>query len=68
MKYESWRDPDHYGLTFAPAFNIIKMKRQGLLDPQATLVYSCEADSWIEAMTKYHEAMGWEPYKPMEDP
>ena len=36
------------------------------LTANAALQWSCEADSWEEAMNKYHEHMGWEPYKPTE--
>lgn len=29
--------------------------------------WEVKAASWEDAMTKYHEYMGWEPYVPMED-
>lgn len=36
-------------------------------DPAAKCQWSCEADSFEEALVKYHEWQGWEPYKPMEE-
>lgn len=41
-----------------------------LLEPNANLVWSCEADSYFEAMTKYYEHMNWGKYQssfPEED-
>jgi hypothetical protein len=34
-------------------------------DP-AELVWTVDADSYVEAMTLYHEHMGWGPYRPMD--
>lgn len=31
------------------------------------LIHRIEADTWAQAMTKYHELMGWAPYIPEED-
>ena len=29
------------------------------------LLWTIEADTWEEAMQKYHTFQGWEPYKPI---
>lgn len=34
---------------------------------EPVLIGEIEAYDWNEAMTKYHEFMGWEPYQPMDD-
>jgi len=41
-----------------------------MLEPGASLVWTCEAVSYFEAMSKYYEYMGWGEYKsdyPEED-
>ena len=43
---------------------------RSLLDPSAKLVWTCEASSYFEAMTKYYQFMQWGEYKsdfPNED-
>ena len=37
---------------------------QDKLEPDAKVIHAFEASSWDEAMTLYHEYMGFEPYKP----
>ena len=32
-----------------------------------TPLFSIKGTSWDEVMTVYHEANGWEPYRPMEE-
>ena len=65
MKYEVWR---HEGraicLSFFPVDENYDAHRQSLA-PNAELLWAVEADTWDEAMSRYHEFMGWEPYKPM---
>jgi hypothetical protein len=31
------------------------------------LIWKIEAESWEEAMQKYHTLQGWEPYKPISN-
>jgi hypothetical protein len=31
------------------------------------LIWTIEATSWEDAMRRYHELQGWEPYKPLDD-
>lgn len=33
--------------------------------PGHVLLHTIEAPDWVAVMTRYHELMGWEPYKPM---
>ena len=35
-----------------------------ILEQDSKLIATFEGESWNECMTKYHEYMGWEPYKP----
>ena len=64
--YELWEDDDGEGYTFAPSERITDMINSGLLDPtKAKMEWTVIAESWVEANIKYHEHMGWEPYKPM---
>ena len=37
-------------------------------EDNSELIWRIEANSWEEAMQKYHTLQGWEPYKPMEPP
>jgi hypothetical protein len=66
MSYELWGTPDRTSLTFSGADAISEYKRQGAIEPEAEFIWAVEADSDNEAMTLYHEHMGWEPYKLME--
>ena len=31
------------------------------------LIWRIDAADWNEAMTRYHELQGWEPYQPLSD-
>ena len=67
MKYELWKihneEIDSYAF-FAVDENY---KNQiELLEPNAKLTWCIEAGSYNEAMTLYHEKMGWEKYKPLD--
>lgn len=64
--WELWKTEDD-GLTFAPAYKIGELMNLGVLDHTSKCIWSIMADSYIDAMTKYHEYMEWEPYKPMLD-
>lgn len=35
-------------------------------DPPPVLIWTFEANTFLEAMVLYHEHMGWEPYRPMD--
>ena len=59
-KYELWKHGDGY--SFFPSDN---MSARGLLEPDATLVWTVEAHSWDEAQRLKHEFLGLEPYKPV---
>lgn len=68
MKHELWIE-DEDGQTFCLAGPHGYSARR-LLEPGAKLVWTCEASSYFEAMTKYYEYMGWGEYKsdyPEED-
>lgn len=58
--YEIWESES--STTFIPAESINK---NILLEDDSRLIGTIIADTWDEAMTKYHEFMGWSPYKPM---
>ena len=60
MKHELWMDEEELG-TFCLAGKHGNGARK-LLEPTAKLVWSCEAESHFEAMTKYYEYMGWGQY------
>jgi len=66
MKYELWRyEGNAIALSFFPVDENYNRQRQ-LLEPGAEMIWAVEADTYNEAMARYHEFMGWEPYKPME--
>lgn len=67
MRYELWGTPDRTSLTFTGAEAISNYKRQGAVEPDAKLIWTVDADSYNEASTLYHEYMGWEPYRPMDE-
>ena len=35
-----------------------------MLEDDAALIKKIKGADWNDCMTKYHELMGWEPYKP----
>ena len=61
MKHELWIE-DESCQTFCLAGPHGDSARS-LLEPDAKLVWSCEASSHFEAVTKYYEYMEWGPYK-----
>lgn len=60
MKHELWMDEEGLG-TFCLAGQQGSDAR-ALLEPSSKLVWTCEADSHFDAMTKYYEYMGWGEY------
>lgn len=67
MRYELWGTPDRTSLSFTEANAVEVHKQQGAIEPEAEFIWSVDAESDNEAMTLYHEYMGWEPYKPMDE-
>lgn len=67
MRYELWGAPDRTSLLFTGADEIEDCKRQNMIEPESEFIRAIEADSDNEAMTSYHEHMGWEPYRPMDE-
>jgi len=61
MKYELWEE-DEGEQTFCIEGSGGDSARR-LLGASAKLVWSCEAESHSEAMTKYYIYMGWGKYK-----
>lgn len=60
VPYTVWANADRTSLTLCEGVKL----RADLFEPGLRPVKRFEADSWDEAMTLYHEWMGWEPYKP----
>ena len=68
--FEFWQ---HFGsgvgdVTGSTADRIKEMRAQGLIPPDAKLLYQIEADTLEEAMSIHNLRMGWGPYKPEGDP
>ncbi|HND55430.1 MAG TPA: hypothetical protein PLV92_23610 [Pirellulaceae bacterium] len=59
MRHEAWSDGSF--------FPIINRDAAGRVEADARLVWTTEASSWTEAMTRYHEWRGWSPYRPIDD-
>lgn len=67
MKYELWEN--HGDEIDAYSFFAVDENYESqikLLEPNAKLTWSVEADSYNEAMNLYHNKMNWEDYKPIE--
>ncbi len=60
MKHELWKEENGY--TFCLAGSMGDGAR-ALMDSNAKLIWTVEADSHFEAMTKYYEFMDWGNYK-----
>ena len=66
--YELWRQEGH-GVTFSFQLRDLCADALAMAVPDEeppVLVWTVDADTYDEAMTKYHRHMGWEPYVPME--
>ena len=63
--YEAWQDPDGLATTFTPRENIQELRDKNLLAPNATLLFSVDADTFEEAMAIFHLRMGYEPFSPI---
>ena len=66
-KYELWRTTEK-GLadSFFEA-GTSDEKRHQLLEPDARLIWTCEASSWDEAQQKRYDFMAWGTYRPLGD-
>ncbi len=61
MKHELWMNKDGLG-TFCLAGVHGDGARKNLVEPGSELVWTCEASSHFEAMTKYYKYMNWGEY------
>jgi len=61
MKHELWIEEDE-SQTFCLAGPHGESAR-GLLGRSAKLIWTCDAESYFEAMQKYYAYMGWGEYK-----
>ena len=59
MLHRAWSDG-----SFLP---VINRSARALVEDGATIVWTIEAACWVEAMTRYYEWRGYEPYRPMDD-
>lgn len=64
MKYELWQSLDG-DYSFFPTDNV---SAKALLEPDDTLIWSVEANSWEEACQAQYTYLGWGQYKPMPNP
>lgn len=64
-KYEGWKDTE--SITFACPETIQAQKVAGLIAWNAKKLCVIEAETFDEAMVKFHEFMEWEPYKPPKE-
>lgn len=60
MKHELWKEENGY--TFCLA-NSMGDDARDLMDKNAELIWTVEANSHFKAMTKYYEFMDWGEYK-----
>lgn len=44
-----------------------KKRSDGIIRPEDEFWQFIMSHNWTEAMTRLHEKMGWEPYKPLEE-
>jgi hypothetical protein len=66
--YQAWQDPSDNSITLLPAASVERMRQQGLLTPEAHLLYELEAATGEEANAIHSLRMGWEPYRPIGEP
>lgn len=60
MKHELWKEKNGY--TFCLS-GVMGDDARGTLESEAELIWTVEANSHFEAMTKYYEFMDWGEYK-----
>ncbi len=59
MQHEAWSDGSF--------FPIINRSARSVVEVGSTIIWSVEASSWDDAMARWHEWKGYEPYRPMDD-
>lgn len=64
MQFQLWHSPSANAFTFVPAEPPPALS---LIEDDARLMWTVEADSWDEAQAKKHEFLGWEPYVPIDE-
>jgi hypothetical protein len=62
-KHELWKEEDADATEYA--FFLSRHRDMQQLGPNAQLIWTVDADSYAEAMTKYYEFMDWGKYKVM---
>ena len=60
MKHELWKEKNGYTFCFAGSLGD---QARETIEGDAELIWTVEADSHFEAMTKYYEFMDWGEYK-----
>jgi hypothetical protein len=48
-------------------FPVVNRSARALVEDGATVVWTVEAANWDEAVARYYEWRGYEPYRPMDD-
>ena len=66
LLHQVWEDPGDDSLEFCIAGRRNDELRQ-LLSPNARLLHSFRASSYLEAFETYYAWNGWGPYKPIPD-
>ena len=67
-KYQAWEASDKGSSCLVPKKCVDKLKSNGTIEKNASLLHEIAADTWEEAMAVYHVKMGWEPYTPYGEP
>ena len=62
--YEVWQVKDGTQVTVSTLEGIEDQRKKGLMPGKWRRLHRFEAENWTAAMTKYHELMGFEPYRP----
>lgn len=70
LPHEIWRDDSGEGIgqSFFVASGPGVEQHRRLLPPDAKLIATIWASSYLEALIQYNRFMGWEEYKPFIDP
>ena len=58
MLHQAWSDGSF--------FPIVNRSARALVQDGATVIWTVDAASWVDAMVRYHEWQGWESYRPMD--
>ena len=59
MRHEAWSDGSF--------FPIINLSARSLVEEGSKIIWCVEAVSWDDAMARYNEWKGYEPYRPMDE-